>query len=320
MQVYEVIIHNLSNPYEQPTQAPQQQSRQLRHVNIRQRRGCLRWLMIAGIVSAFPVLFCGVMTLGYLLIPQPSMNILVMGMDSRGNEGAVARTDSIMVVNINPDNARISILSIPRGLWVDVPGYGSQMINTANFLGEANQAGTGIPLLKQTIEQNFGIPIDNYIRMDFAGFTDMIDAVGGVNIDVPYVIEDFSYPTEDYGTIQIRFEQGQQWMDGEHALIYARTRHSDDDYRRAERQQQVLSAFVGRAVNPVTWANLLFVLNQSVETDLNVFDLIAVAPTAGFTGGNFNRLVIDREFILAGTNGPVPNYVAITPFIQENFQ
>jgi len=260
------------------------------------------------------------MTLGYLLIPPPAMNILVVGMDSRGNEGAVARTDSIMVVNVSPDRTKVSILSIPRGLWVNVPGYGSQMINTANFLGEANQRGTGIPLLKQTIESNFGIRIDHYVRMDFAGFVDMVNAVGGVDIDVPRVIEDFSYPTPDYGTIQIRFEPGWQWMDGERALIYARTRHSDDDYRRAERQQQVLSAFVGRALNPLTWGNLLVVLNQSVETDLNVFDLMTVAPTAVFSSGRYNQLVIDRDYILAGTSGPVPNYNAIAPFITENFQ
>ena len=280
----------------------------------------MRWLMIAGIALAFPLLFCGVMTLGYLLIPPPSMNILVVGMDSRGNEGAVARTDSIMVVNVNPDKARVSILSIPRGLWVNVPGYGSQMINTANFLGEAYQGGTGIPLLKQTIEQNFGIKIDHHVRMDFAGFVDIVNAVGGVDIDVPHVIEDFSYPTADYGTIHIRFEPGWQWMDGERALIYARTRHSDDDYRRAERQQQVLSAFVGRAINPLAWGNMLVVLNQSVETDLNVIDLITVAPTTVFSGGRFNRLVIDRDYILSGASGPVPNYNAIAPFISENFQ
>jgi len=286
----------------------------------RHTRGCRRWLIIAGIFFAFSTLFCGVMTLGYLLVPPPDMNILVVGMDSRGNEGTVARTDSIMVVNVSADRARVSILSIPRGLWVNVPGYGSQMINTANFLGEANQRGTGMPLLKQTIENNFGIQIDHYVRMDFAGFVDMVNAVGGVDIEVPRVIEDYSYPTPDYGTIHIRFEPGWQWMDGERALIYARTRHGDDDYRRAERQQQVLSAFVGRAINPLTWGGLVVVLNQSVETDLNVFDLVMVAPTTVFSSGRYNQLVIDREYILAGTNGPIPNYDAIEPFISENFQ
>ncbi len=269
---------------------------------------------------AFPVLLCGIFTLGYLLIPPPSMNILVVGMDSRGNEGTVARTDSIMIVNVNADKARVSILSIPRGLWVTVPNYGSQMINTANFLGEAYQGGTGMPLLSQTIEQNFDIQIDHYVRMDFAGFVDLVDAVGGLEIDVPRVIEDYAYPTYDYGTIQVRFEQGLQWMDGERALIYARTRHGDDDYARANRQQQVLSGFVGRSLNPVTWGNLIVVLNQSVETDLNILDMVISAPTALFSSGRYNQLVIDREYILAGANGPIPDYNKIAPFIAENFK
>jgi LCP family protein required for cell wall assembly len=285
-----------------------------------QNSGCLSKTLLLGILLALPILMCGVFTLGYLLIPPPSMNILVVGIDSRGNEGAVSRTDSIMIVNVNADRVKLSILSIPRGLWVNVPNYGSQMVNTANFLGEANQGGTGMALLSATIEQNFDIEIDHYVRMDFAGFVDLVDAVGGLQIDVPRVIEDYAYPTADYGTIQVRFEQGPQWMDGERALIYARTRHSDDDYARAQRQQQVLSGFVNRAINPLTWASIVYVLNQSVETDLNVFDLIVTAPTALMSGGHYNQLVIDRDYILPGANGPIPDYAKLNPFITENFQ
>ena len=174
-------------------------------------------------------------------------------------------------------------------------------------------------LLSQTIQQNFGIEIDGYIRMDFAGFEALIDAVGGVNIDVPYIVEDYDYPTFDYGTIHIRFETGWQSMDGERALIYARTRHGDDDYRRAERQQQVLSAFVSRSINPLTWGNILVTVSQSVETNLSVWDMMMIAPTAFFSTGRFNQLVINRDYILAGTNGPIPDYNKIAPFITENF-
>lgn len=310
----------MNNPYENQKLNLQPNRQAVNQPKPNKKSSCLKWLLIACMGLIFPVLLCGIFTLGYLLIPPPSMNILVVGMDSRGNEGAVARTDSIMIVNVNADKARVSILSIPRGLWVTVPNYGSQMINTANFLGEVNKTGTGMPLLSQTIEQNFGIQIDHYVRMDFAGFVDLVDAVGGLEIDVPRVIEDYAYPTYDYGTIQVRFEQGLQWMDGERALIYARTRHGDDDYARSKRQQQVLSGFVGRALNPLIWGNLIVVLNQSVETDLNILDMITTVPTALFSSGQYNQLVIDRDYILAGTNGPIPNYNKITPFIAENFQ
>lgn len=285
----------------------------------RRKRGCLKWLMLAGGMLAGLILACGGLTLGYLLLPPPPMNILVVGMDSRGNEGAVARTDSIMVINVDADRVKVSVLSIPRGLFVTVPRYGSQMINTANFLGEVENAGTGMALLSQTIQQNFGIEIDGYIRMDFAGFEALIDAVGGVDINVPYIVEDYAYPTHDYGTIQIRFETGWQWMDGERALIYARTRHGDDDYRRAERQQQVLSAFVSRSINPLSWGSILLAVSQSVETDLSVWDMMMVAPSAFLSNGRFNQLVINRDYILAGTNGPIPDYNKIAPYINENF-
>jgi LCP family protein required for cell wall assembly len=280
-------------------------------------KGCLRWFIFTGIAL---VLFAGILVIGYLVVPIPSANILVVGIDSRGNEGTAARTDSIMVVNVNSNSARISLLSIPRSLWVNVPNYGSQMINTAHFLGEYREDNNGLPLLKQTIEDNFGIRIDHYVRMDFAGFVNMINAVGGIHVDVPYVLEDFEYPTADYGTIYIRFEEGPQWLDGENALIYARTRHSDDDYRRAERQQQVLVGFVKSALNPTTWGALLDVLNQSVETDLSITELVTIAPAVGLSGGQLNQLVIDREYILPGSKGPIPNYEALEPFITENFQ
>jgi LCP family protein required for cell wall assembly len=303
----EEIVIPLNNPYEQ------------RSSRSRRRSGCLKWLVLAGGALVGLIIMCSGLTLGYVLLPPPPMDILVVGMDSRGNEGAVARTDSIMVININADTVKVSVLSIPRGLFVNVPRYGSQMINTANFLGEVDEAGTGMTLLSQTIQQNFGIEIDGYIRMDFSGFEAMIDAVGGVDIDVPYVVEDYAYPTHDYGTVQIRFETGWQRMDGERSLIYARTRHGDDDYRRAERQQQVLSAFVSRSINPLAWGNLLVALNQSVETNLSLSDMMMIAPTAFVSNGKFNQLVINRDYILAGTNGPIPDYDKIASYISENF-
>lgn len=306
------MFNSLNNPYENKPIQQLHSPRQRKH-------GCIKYLIIAGFIVVAPFLICSIFTLGYLILPPPPLDIIVVGMDSRANEGPVARTDSIMLINMNANDIRMNLLSIPRGLFVDVPNYGSQMINTVNFLGEVEQSGNGIPLLKQTIEQNFGVKIDRYIRMDFAGFETLIDAVGGVDINVDRVIEDYAYPTSDYGTIHIRFEPGLQHMDGERALIYARTRHSDDDYRRAERQQQVVSAFIRRAINPLVWGNIVTALNQSVETDLSLWDIIMVAPTSIFGSGRMNQLVIDREYILAGSKGPIPNYDKIAPFITENF-
>src|SRR5690606_14084290 len=142
-------------------------------------------------------------------------------------------------------------------VFIRVPNYrDSQRINTINALGESTEAGTGADLLRESIALSFDVTPTHYVRLDFDAFRQMIDAVGGVTIDVPYAIVDNAFPTADYGTQTVRFEAGQQHMDGETALIYARTRHQDDDYRRAERQQQVLSALARRAANPLRWPAL----------------------------------------------------------------
>lgn len=286
----------------------------------RRGRTCLVWFLSVIVLLMIPMFICGMITLTYLVFPPPPTNILLVGMDSRGNEGALARTDSIMVVNVNGRTLTVNVLSIPRGLFVNVPDYGSQMINTVSFLGELDEPGTGMGLLITTIEQDFGIKIDGYIRMDFAGFRSMIDALGGVEIYVERVLEDYDFPTEDYGTISVHFDSGWQTMDGERALIYARTRHSDDDYRRAERQQQVVSAFVKKAINPLYWAGIMNALGQSVETNLPLWNFAQIAPTALLSRGRFNQLVINRDYIVPGAKGPLPDYDKIEPFLQAHFR
>lgn len=264
------------------------------------------------------LLACSASLALYIVFPPSSVDILIMGLDSRGNEGSMTRTDSIMVVGINPAQMDISLLSIPRDLFIQVPNYGMQRINTINVLAEMEEAGTGSYLLAQSIEQNFGIEIDYYVRLDFQAFVALIDAVGGLDIDVPYDIVDYQFPSDDYGSIEVRFELGLEHMDGQRALIYVRTRHADDDYRRAERQQQIITALSQKLANPLNWTAAWFAVQQHMETNMNLLDIIALTPVV-FSGGDINRLVIDREYILPGNGYSVPNYVAIQPFISDNF-
>ncbi|HET8632412.1 MAG TPA: LCP family protein, partial [Thermomicrobiales bacterium] len=105
----------------------------------------------------------------------------------------------------------------------------------------------GVALAKRTIEANFGIPIDYYISIDFRGFQKVVDAVGGIDVDVPYYIRDDDYPTENYGTKTVEFFPGPHHMDGQTALEYVRTRHQDSDFARRQRQEQVLLALFDKA-------------------------------------------------------------------------
>ncbi len=286
----------------------------------RRNRGCLSMFLFAGLIAFALCTFCtlGSLTL-YLLFPPPSLDLLVLGLDARPGEGNLTRTDVIMLVGVQPRRLKVSVLSIPRDVFINVPGYGLQRINTINVLGEQASPGGGIDLLAAALQQEFKVGVDRSIRLNFQAFVDLVDAVGGISVDVPARIVDYAYPTMDGGTQVIEFESGTQQMDGERALIYARTRHADDDYQRAGRQQQVVSAVAVRLLNPLTWGPALQILNQYTETDLTFWDLLRYAPVLLVQGGQFDRLVVNREYLSATGGGVTPDYPRLLPWVSERF-
>jgi LCP family protein required for cell wall assembly len=284
------------------------------------RNGCLSNVLLVGIVTFALFTFCTLGTLlFYVLLPPPPLDLLILGLDARPGETYATRTDAIMIMGIQPQSLRTSLLSIPRDIFIQVPNYGSQRINTINVLGEQDAAGQGVPLIQQSIAQSFDLQTDRYVKLNFQAFVALVDAVGGVTIDVPKAITDYQFPTANGGTMVASFDPGVQTMDGERALIYARTRHADDDYQRAGRQQQVLSALAGKLVNPLHWGAAIRIVNQNMETNLNLIDMARYAPAIVLHGGQFETLVIDREYILPGSNGAVPNYDKLAPWIDERF-
>jgi polyisoprenyl-teichoic acid--peptidoglycan teichoic acid transferase len=273
------------------------------------------WLIFAAVMA--PVFCCGSSLLMYLIFAPPQINILILGLDSRGSEGDLARTDAIMVLGIDPRRLEMSLLSIPRDVFIEVPGYGSQRVNTINVLGEQEAPGKGPVLVEAALEQTLGISIDRYARLDFAAFTQLVDAVGGVTVDIDRVIQDDAFPTAEGGTMSIRFEPGVQVLNGEQALIYARTRHGDDDYQRAARQQQVLSALMARLVNPGRWASAWNAVQSHMDTDLNAVDGLLYALPVILNRGRAQQLVIDRDYVSPGSNGVIPNREALEPWLRE---
>lgn len=279
-------------------------------------RGCLRRLFI----SVMMLFFACSGSLFLIEVIAPPIDVLIVGLDARRNEGTVTRTDSIMLLGVDTDELRVSLLSIPRDLFVNVPGYGMQRINTVNFLAEVNQRGTGPQLLSETIAANFGIQPDRYVRVNFEGFRALVDAVGGLDIYVENAIFDPAYPTDDYGTRTLRIDSGWQHMDGETALAFARTRHADDDYQRAERQQKVVRALARKLLIPVYWPPALFALSQHVETSLNPLDMVRTLPPLLVRFGEIDRLVIDRDYIQGTQSGyAVPDYDKLSSWIAPRF-
>ncbi len=166
--------------------------------------------------------------------PSRYVNIILLGSDKREDD-TTWRTDTMIVVSVDTDRKVVRLLSIPRDLWVNIPGHGNDRINTADMWGELAQEGNGPDLVKQTIQESLGIPVHYYVRADFDGFIEIVDAIGGVDIDVECALTD------------IELEPGIQHMDGELALLYARSRITTNDFDRSRRQRKLLMALWGKA-------------------------------------------------------------------------
>ncbi len=230
--------------------------------------------------------------------------VLIMGVDARPGAQAL-RTDSIIVLTVNPQTGSAGMLSIPRDMAVrDSVGGETVKVNTIYGLGQIRgYPGGGPEYLRQTIAELTGYPVDYYVTINFEGFRQIIDLIGGVDIDVPKDIIDKEYPTEDYGTEELYIPKGLHHMDGTLALKYARTRHGDNDYFRAARQQQVIMAIKDKVAQPGQMAALLprlpgltMAMANSVQTDMPVERVIALARSLDKAKlENVTRVVIDSK-------------------------
>jgi LCP family protein required for cell wall assembly len=203
-------------------------------------------------------------------VAERYINIILMGADKRAGE-TTWRTDTLIVVSVDTERSIVRLLSIPRDLWVDIPGHGYDRINTADEWGELAETGSGPDVVKQTVSKTLGIPIQYFFRLDFAGFTKIIDAAGGVDVDVECPLPD------------IEVTPGVQHMDGETALLYARSRITTNDFDRARRQRKVLMALWGKAKSmdilprlPGLW----LAMRGAFETDMPLSQVVALAPLA----------------------------------------
>jgi len=214
---------------------------------------------------------------------QGRLNILVMGLDRRAREGqGPARTDTMFVLTIDRGTKTAGILGIPRDLWVEIPTrdgstYYEERINAAFVTGETQDySGGGPGLAARVVEHNLGIPIDNYLVVDFEGFVEIINDLGGIDIVVEEEIYDPFYSrTELLGDYYpLHFVPGEQHMDGKTALDYSRTRYGSSDLDRIHRQQQVIFAAINEAVDQglVGIDSLVGLWRQykdTIDTDIN---------------------------------------------------
>ncbi|MEP7288332.1 MAG: LCP family protein [Chloroflexota bacterium] len=267
------------------------------------------------------------------------LTILLMGIDKRPNEkGTAFRTDSMMIVSLDPATKTVGILSVPRDLFVDIPtdtvvrnSYGLQRVNAAYVIGELARPGYGPQLAMQTVQYNLGIRINNYVVYEFGTVINGIDTVGGIDINVPYAIYDPSYPDMYYGYDPLRIPAGPVHMDGALALKYARTRHQTSDFDRAKRQQQVLLAVRDKVLNanmvgdlvkqaPDIWSKL----STTTHSDLTFDQLVRLALYfKDIPQANVHQGVIDTNYVTGqnyqGAAILVPERSKIGPLLQQVF-
>ncbi|MFN8532675.1 MAG: LCP family protein [Dehalococcoidia bacterium] len=217
------------------------------------------------------------------------VNILLIGIDRRDDEPAdLARSDTMIIATIDPKKRSIGLLSLPRDLLVTIPLSEKKSvedrINTVFvYAKSAETPGGGPALAKKTVQQTLGVKVHYAAWIDFKGFVRVVDSLGGLMVDVRTPLKDDEFPTWDYGVQRIYFPTGVQRMDGERALMYARSRHQDSDVSRASRQQQILLAARQRALQLDLLPKLPRLIGEFsdlVKTDLSPVEILGLARIA----------------------------------------
>ncbi len=236
---------------------------------------------------------------------EASENYLVLGTDRR-EDGGSWRTDSIMLVGLDRDNGRAAVFSIPRDLYVSIPGYGYGRINQADYMGERRSPDGGGPeLVGGIIQDLFGVRTDHWVRIQMDGFVDFVDALGGVSVylDCPFSEPIFNLDTQRWEAF--RLPAGENMLDGQDAYWFARLRLHESDIGRSRRQRALIWAMRDRilSTNAISRLPQLYTaFRETIDTDLGLFEIVSLAKFA--TG-------IDAANVRAGglTLRDLQNYV-----------
>lgn len=247
-----------------------------------------------------------------LKLPEDQVNILLLGSDQRPYEGGF-RTDVILLVSINLDSQTINMVSFPRDLYVTMPGYYNDRINSAQYRG-------GFPLLASTLEYNFGIRPDYYGLINLFEFQQLIDTLGGITVNVGQTLTDersgYGYYTVYAGSVN---------MDGETALWYARSRKTTSDFDRTRRHQELVMAIIKRLMSFDIVTRFPELYNQFdgiIETNLPISEITPLLPVADeFLNGEIGRYAVGPSHVSnwvtpAGSQVLLPNKSAIQQLLR----
>ena len=207
-----------------------------------------------------------------LLVARDKATVMIMGVDERADD--VGRSDTLMIATLDPEKNQAAILSVPRDTRVKISGHGFDKINAAYAYG-------GRQLTQKTIENLLNTHIDHYIKINIHGFTKIIDALGGIDIDVEKRMY-YEDPWDDDGGLYIDLQPGMQHMDGKTAITYVRYRDEEGDIGRIKRQQNFMKAVMDKLVSPTIIPKLpsiVSAVSDSVETDMSVSEILSFIGT-----------------------------------------
>lgn len=207
-----------------------------------------------------------------LMTSKDKVTVMIMGVDRRQDD--VGRSDTLMVATLDPNKNQAALLSIPRDTRVKIKGHGFDKINAAYAYG-------GEKLTQQTVENLLNTNMDHYMLIDINGFVKIIDALGGIDIDVEkrMVYDD---PWDDNGGLHIDLQPGMQHMDGKTAVTYVRYRDEEGDIGRIKRQQKFMKAIMDKIVSPTVIPKLPSIVTavyDTVETDMSIGDILSFLTT-----------------------------------------
>lgn len=240
--------------------------------------------------------------------------MLILGIDRPPEGTAIGRSDTNILATILPLRGYIGLLSIPRDLWVTIPGIGENRINTAHFFAESREAGTGPLATIETIKVNFGVDVKYYIRIQFKGLQELVDALGGIDLKLDEPMA--GYPP------------GFHHLSGEQALAFVRDRQGTDDFFRMAHGQFFIKQLLRQLLNPTTWPKIpstIPVLYRSIDTNIPIWvwpRILLTTLRSGPEGIDSKLITRDMTIPVVTTEGAqvlLPDWTQINPLIKEMF-
>jgi LCP family protein required for cell wall assembly len=273
-----------------------------------------RRVMRSGCLVFFTMFIC-IAFIGavYFLVPFRT-DFLILGIDRSPDGTDLGRSDTNILVTVRPLRPYIGALSIPRDLWVTIPSVGENRINTAHYFAEAENPGSGPDAALETINQNFGLSVNHYVRLKFDGIVGIVDALGGLDVELE----------NPMGGLPA----GQHKLSGEQALVFVRDRQGTDDFFRMLQGQFFMVELIEQLLQPSSWLRMpafIAAVSESLDTSIPFW----VWPRLGFAllrlgPGGIDYHVINRDYVSPtitsdGAQVLLPEWTLILPLADEIF-